>query len=142
MPFIVLVPLFSICWTISEFRLWTIYVVSTKSCATNMYVGLLNFFSPLLTILNTKVPNPGPAPGDKLLYCGCNLLFKASHSTMQRYVNSSNYSFTHTMSKTCHEICFHDMLIESILRYHRWNIMKSVSLRLKFELSDIMNLLS
>jgi len=30
-----------------------------------MYVGLLNFF-PLLTILNTKVPNPGPAPVDEV----------------------------------------------------------------------------
>jgi len=27
-----------------------------------MYVGLLNFFFALLDILNTKDPNPGPAP--------------------------------------------------------------------------------
>ena len=34
-----------------------------------MYVGLLKKI-PLLTILNTKVPNPGPAPGAESASCG------------------------------------------------------------------------
>ena len=37
-----------------------------------MYVGLLKFFFALLDILNTKDPNPGPAPGsieDEVFRC-------------------------------------------------------------------------
>lgn len=49
-----------------------------------MYVGLLKIFFPLLTILNTKVPNPGPAPDRAaVMHAACGALDQGLVAALQ-----------------------------------------------------------
>ena len=47
---------------LSNFKLQTIYIIGTQLCAINMYFGLSKKKFTPFKILNTHLPNPGPAP--------------------------------------------------------------------------------